>query len=65
MRILLVGFMVWLAIATGALANNYGQCVARCASEQGMCISRCIGDGQCIAYCAESHGRCVTGCSME
>lgn len=39
-----------------------GQCQGQCASEQGICISQCQGNGQCVGNCAASHGRCVGGC---
>lgn len=38
---------------------EYGNRTGGCASEQGMCISRCQGDAQCIATCNASYGRCV------
>jgi len=43
--------------------NGVGQCMADCASEQGICISQCQGDGQCIGNCAAAHGRCVARCN--
>lgn len=42
--------------------GNVGQCMGACASEQGMCISQCRGDGVCISNCAAAHGRCVSRC---
>lgn len=39
-----------------------GQCMGDCASEQGICIANCQGDGQCIGNCASAHGRCVSRC---
>ena len=44
-------------------AAEIGQCIADCASEQGICISQCNGDGQCISRCAAAHGRCVARCN--
>lgn len=45
------------------LANSdIGQCMGDCASEQGICIGQCQGDGQCISNCAAAHGRCVARC---
>ena len=43
--------------------TNNAQCMGNCASEQGICISRCRGDGQCIGNCAAVHGRCVSRCN--
>lgn len=43
--------------------NDIGQCIAACASEQGICISQCQGNGQCIANCAAAYGRCVSRCN--
>ncbi len=40
-----------------------GQCMGDCASEQGICISQCNGDGQCISRCASAYGRCVSRCN--
>ena len=40
-----------------------GMCMSDCASEQGICISQCNGDGQCIGRCASAHGRCVSRCN--
>lgn len=42
--------------------NDVGQCMGNCASEQGMCMGQCQGDGQCISSCAAAHGRCVARC---
>lgn len=42
--------------------NDIGQCMGNCASEQGMCMGQCQGDGQCISTCAATHGRCVARC---
>jgi hypothetical protein len=39
-----------------------GQCQGSCASEQGICIGSCQGNGVCISRCTASHGRCVAGC---
>lgn len=44
-------------------AAEIGQCMGDCASEQGICISECMGDGQCIGRCAAAHGRCVARCN--
>ena len=44
-------------------AAEIGQCISDCASEQGICISQCNGDGQCISRCAAAHGRCVARCN--
>ena len=35
-------------------ATEIGQCMGDCASELGICISQCNGDGQCISRCAAS-----------
>lgn len=43
--------------------GNTGQCMGNCASEQGMCMGQCMGNGQCIASCAATHGRCVARCN--
>lgn len=43
--------------------EDIGLCIGECASEQGMCIARCEGDGRCIAYCNEVHARCVAKCT--
>lgn len=43
--------------------NNTGQCMGGCASEQGICIAHCRGDGLCISNCAAVHGRCVARCN--
>lgn len=42
-----------------------GQCHGSCASEQGICIGQCQGNGMCISRCTSSHGRCVAGCSIR
>lgn len=42
--------------------RSVGQCMGACASEQGMCIGQCQGDGRCISACAATHGRCVARC---
>lgn len=46
----------------GVVVADVGQCMGNCASEQGMCIGQCMGNGQCIASCAATHGRCVSRC---
>jgi hypothetical protein len=33
-----------------------------CASEQGICIGQCEGNGNCISNCNAAHGRCVARC---
>ena len=43
--------------------SDLGQCMGECASEQGICIGQCQGDGLCIAHCAAAHGRCVARCN--
>jgi hypothetical protein len=52
---------------TGSAVNrsnsNVGQCMGDCASEQGICISQCQGNGQCINRSAATHGRCVSRCN--
>lgn len=55
--VLLVAVAVSL-FAGQAMADCYGDC----GSDQGICISRCDGNGQCIADCAQDHGRCVSRC---
>lgn len=45
--------------------TRIGQCHGFCASEQGICISQCQGNGLCISNCASSLGRCVAGCSLR
>lgn len=40
-----------------------GQCNGACASEQGICIGSCQGNGMCISSCAASHGRCTAACA--
>lgn len=42
--------------------SDVGQCMGACASEQGICIGQCQGNGQCIANCSSAHGRCVARC---
>ena len=42
--------------------SNIGQCMGACASEQGICIGHCQGNGTCISQCAATHGRCVSRC---
>lgn len=42
-----------------------GQCHGSCASEQGICIGQCQGNGLCISRCTSSHGRCVASCSVR
>ena len=42
--------------------SDIGQCMGDCASEQGICIGQCEGNGQCIGNCAAAHGRCVAKC---
>lgn len=44
--------------------RDVGQCMGACASEQGMCIGQCQGNGQCIGQCAAAHGRCVARCTQ-
>jgi hypothetical protein len=44
-------------------AAEIGQCISDCASEQGICIGQCNGDGQCINRCAAAYGRCVARCN--
>ena len=44
------------------IVADLGICIGDCASEQGICISQCQGDGQCISNCAAAHGRCVARC---
>lgn len=43
--------------------NDVGSCMSACASEQGICIGQCQGNGQCIGECAATHGRCVARCN--
>ncbi|WP_201068999.1 MULTISPECIES: hypothetical protein [Thiorhodovibrio] len=43
-------------------SGDFGQCVAGCDSEQGICIGQCQGKGQCISNCQSAHGRCVARC---
>jgi len=45
-------------------SGDIGQCMGDCASEQGMCISQCQGDGQCINRCGAAHGRCMARCNQ-
>lgn len=49
--------------ATAKDAAEIGQCMGDCASEQGICISECMGNGQCISRCNAAHGRCVARCN--
>jgi len=56
--LLVCGFVLY-GIASG---NDPGPCIADCASEQGICIGQCQGNGQCISQCAAAHGRCVSRC---
>lgn len=49
-------------ISTKQIVANIGMCIGDCASEQGICIGYCQGDGQCISNCAAAHGRCVARC---
>ena len=44
-------------------AAEIGQCIGACATEQGICIAQCNGDGQCISRCAAAYGRCVARCN--
>ncbi len=44
------------------IVANLGMCIGDCASEQGICMGHCQGDGQCISNCAAAHGRCVARC---
>lgn len=68
-KIALLG-VVMFAFLTGLLSTHYqaranadvGQCMGDCASDQGICISQCDGDGQCIGNCSATHGRCVSRC---
>ncbi len=55
-----------LSVTSSALCNakDVGQCMGDCASDQGICISRCDGDGQCIGDCASDHGTCVSRCNQ-
>ena len=45
-----------------AAGKDIGRCMADCASEQGICIGQCEGNGQCINNCQAAHGRCVARC---
>lgn len=47
----------------GGPGRDIGQCMGYCASEQGMCIANCRGNGPCIGNCGASHGRCVAACN--
>lgn len=72
MRRTIILAILCLTLFAAVLATHYdvvardgaeiGQCMADCASEQGICISQCNGDGQCIGRCAAAHGRCVARC---
>lgn len=42
-------------------SRDIGQCMGACASEQGICIAQCQGNGQCIANCNAAHGRGGSG----
>lgn len=44
--------------------KDVGLCIGSCNSEQGICISQCMGNGQCISNCAVAQGRCVGRCSQ-
>ena len=64
--IILVAFTICIFFSTQAQSisgEEIGQCMADCASEQGICIANCQGDGQCIGNCAAAHGRCVSRCN--
>jgi hypothetical protein len=52
-------------IVTTDQGARLGHCQGSCASEQGICIGQCQGNGMCISRCASSHGRCVAGCSIR
>lgn len=52
-------------IVTTDQAARMGTCQGLCASEQGMCISHCQGNGMCISQCTSSHARCIAGCSVR
>lgn len=43
--------------------SAFADCFGDCASDEGICISYCNGDGQCISRCASAHGRCVSRCN--
>lgn len=45
-----------------AAAEDIGQCMGACASEQGICIGGCQGSSSCISNCSAAHGRCVSRC---
>lgn len=36
-----------------------------CASQQGLCIAQCKGDGQCIGSCAARFGICIGGAQAQ
>jgi len=62
--------IVALAILIGCFAGSslyasgdFGQCAGDCASEEGICISHCEGDGECINQCGAAHGRCMSRCN--
>ena len=42
--------------------SRRGQCQGQCASEQGICMGACQGNGACVSNCAAAHGRCVGSC---
>lgn len=66
MKRVLIGLVVVLLLVCGVvlygIAGDPGPCISDCASEQGICISQCQGNGQCIGQCAAAHGRCVSRC---
>jgi len=71
-RIIIILGILCLTIFAAVLATHYdvmardaaaiGQCMSDCASEQGICIGQCEGNGNCISNCNAAHGRCVARC---
>ena len=60
MKKVIVAIMVGLVIGTAGAA--LADCFGNCASDQGICIGQCQGNGQCIANCQQQHGRCISRC---
>lgn len=60
--VLLVSFVVISVAMAMAGSDNVAECIGDCASDQGICIAECNGNGQCIGRCAAAYGRCVSRC---
>jgi len=62
-RIAIVLAVLLLAATSLYASGDFGQCAGDCASEEGICMANCQGDGECMNNCAAAHGRCMSRCN--